>query len=134
MRSLYIETPVACSNCFCAALLLGLTAYDAECLKTVFGDLSGKEYKQHRQIRRILRAGVKAAMVRDTEDDMQDGLLRMLASLQDGATIWDDVCFLVSQMVGMNINVLSAVDSVDVIQVAHYSPGMQNNHMSALAC
>ena len=71
-------------NCFCAALLLGLTAYDAECLKTVFGDLSGKEYKQHRQIRRILRAGVKAAMVRDTEDDMQDGLLRMLASLQDG--------------------------------------------------
>lgn len=61
-----------------------------------------------------------SAMLRDLDEEMDASLDRMLSSLRGGMTVWDDVCFLVSEMVGMKINVLSAVDSVDVLQVAHF--------------
>lgn len=111
-------------NCFCAALLLGLTAYDLDCLTSVVPGLHGNQAEQHIQIRKILRKAVASAMTGDIDDDMEASLQRMISSLSDGMTVWDDVCSLVCEMVGMKINVLTAVDTVEVLQVAHYSPGV----------
>lgn len=109
-------------NCFCVALLLGLTANDMPCLTHYFKEISGSDTNKH-EIRKILYKAAAKVLPTATENALSVTLLRMLGSLQHGRLIWDDVCFFAVQIVGMNITVLSAVDKIEVLQVAHYSAG-----------
>lgn len=110
-------------NCLCAALYLGLRANKMPCLTGYFDELQGSEAAMHEQIRGRLFDCVMQTITFGSDLGMTASLVRMLNSLISGKHIWDDVCFMVARLVGMNINLLSAVDRQDVLQVAQYSPG-----------